>query len=78
MSNIHRSFSFGQKQGERDNLPVVQNKALPKLNKMKVLLGFATFLVVITKKCSVKGLEMNIFFKSEELKEKSLQTWMDL
>lgn len=44
------------------------SKALAKLNKINVLLDFAGFLVLITRKCSVEALEIKVFLNMKDLK----------
>ena len=43
-------------------------EALPKLNKIKVPLGFAAFLVLITRKFWFKALEIKVFLNPEDLR----------
>lgn len=44
------------------------SKALAKLNKINVLLDFAGFLVLITRKCSVEALEIKVFLNMKDSK----------
>lgn len=63
-------FSFGQKLREVDDLSAMQNEMLQKLKKIKGLLGpsvLGCFLVLITRKCSAKTLEMKIFLNQKDL-----------